>query len=114
VIDAETFASKQTLSFFGEVGGVDFTNNGQDLIVANCDVMRGGIMEFERCDLASEGLYGLNRKVGHEAREKGGRRRDYGYDWMPTVEESAGHPKSRRTASHRSKKLAMLGDMAPF
>ncbi len=35
VIDAETFTSKQTLSFFGEIGGIDFTNGGCDLLVAN-------------------------------------------------------------------------------
>lgn len=53
IIDAETFNTKQTLNFFGEISGVDFTNDGQDLIIANSDGMRGGIMEFERCDFAS-------------------------------------------------------------
>lgn len=57
LIDGELFASKQTLSFFGEIGGIDFTNEGRDLIVANCDSMRGGIMEFERCDLPGGLLY---------------------------------------------------------
>lgn len=114
VIDAETFASKQTLSFFGEVGGMDFTNNGQDIMVANCDFMRGGLMEYERCDLASEALYGLEHRGQNEVKDKGGKRRDYGYDWLPTVEEVVSHPKARRTATHRSRKAGMLEPMAPF
>ena len=67
IIDAETFASKQMLSFFGEIGGVDFTNDGQDLIIANCDNMRGGIMEFERCNLASEGLHRVDEHEDYSA-----------------------------------------------
>lgn len=54
IIDAQSFTSKQSLDFFGEIGGFDFSNNGQDLLVANCDPMRGGIMHFERSDLAGD------------------------------------------------------------
>ncbi|TAQ83042.1 hypothetical protein B7494_g8634 [Chlorociboria aeruginascens] len=91
VIDAETFESKQTLNFFGEIGGVDFTNDGQDLIVANCDTMRGGIMEFERCDVAGDALYGLRR---HPPREE------------------FSHP--TRAARHRERQGVRLGSMTPF
>ncbi|KAL3424854.1 WD domain-containing protein [Phlyctema vagabunda] len=116
IIDAETFDSKQLLTFFGEIGGVDFTNNGQDLIVANCDGMRGGIMEFERCNLAGEGLYehrhykylddGFGRERQHE--------RDPGLDWRPTIEQVMTHPKSQRTATHRRRKVVNLASMAAY
>lgn len=109
IIDAETFSSKQTLSFFGEIGGVDFTNDGQDLFVANCDYMRGGLMEFERCNLASEGLYGLENE--RRDRKNGGRNRraDQGYDWMPMAQDVVRHPMARGTTKHHERKAAMLG-----
>lgn len=49
IFDADTFASKQTINFFGEIAGFDFADNGKDLYAANADPDRGGIMEFERC-----------------------------------------------------------------
>ncbi|TVY52161.1 putative WD repeat-containing protein [Lachnellula cervina] len=106
VIDAQTFTSKQTLSFFGEIGGVDFTNDGQDLIVANCDSMRGGIMQYERCDFAGDGLHGLEA-----LREKSDRyrRKSTGFDWMSDDEDLVNHPKSRGTVTHRRRKAAELG-----
>lgn len=48
VIDGESYESKQVLDFFGEIGGACFTPDGQDIFVANCDGIRGGIIEFER------------------------------------------------------------------
>lgn len=116
VIDAETFDSKQTLSFFGEIGGLDFTNNGQDLIVANCDGMRGGIMEFERCNLAAERLYELDeyqhpeRYYGRERRDE----RDVGLDWRPTLEEVVSHPKAQRTITHRKRKAVNMASMRAY
>ncbi|KAK4168715.1 WD40-repeat-containing domain protein [Cladorrhinum sp. PSN259] len=53
VIDAQTFRSKQTIDFFGEIGGVSFANEGQDLIVLCCDPHRGGLLQFERCGLGA-------------------------------------------------------------
>lgn len=108
VIDAETFSSKQTLSFFGEIGGVDFTNDGQDLIIANCDNMRGGIMEFERCNLASEGLHGVDEPEDYEVGCNRGRR-ERTYDWRYSDDQIVSQPKSRGTAEHRSRRPAMLG-----
>ncbi|KAG0650899.1 putative WD repeat-containing [Hyphodiscus hymeniophilus] len=108
VIDAETFSSKQTLSFFGEIGGVDFTNDGQDLIIANCDGMRGGIMEFERCNFAAEGSHGLDEFDGYAA----GRhrtRRERGYDWNDSDETIVRNPKARGTETQRSRRAALLG-----
>ncbi|KAL5086144.1 hypothetical protein Trisim1_009632 [Trichoderma cf. simile WF8] len=49
LIDAKTFRSKQVIDVFGEIGGVAFTNDGQDLNVLCCDAHRGGLLQFERC-----------------------------------------------------------------
>jgi hypothetical protein len=114
VIDAETFATKQRLSFFGEIGGVDFTNDGQDLVIANCDRMRGGLMEYERCGFSSESLYGLNQTGETEDWEDGRYLRHNGYDWKPSVEEVVHHPKARRTVCHRRRKVANLAAMDPL
>ncbi|KAK0119230.1 hypothetical protein ONS95_008086 [Cadophora gregata] len=107
VIDGESFTSKQTLSFFGEIGGVDFTNDGQDLLVANCDDMRGGLMQYERCGLATHGLYGLeNYTPGRNSRS---RRRGEGHDWKRTDEEVVRHPRAKGTEEQRHRRAAKLG-----
>lgn len=48
-IDAQTFSSKQTIDVFGEIGGVAFANDGQDVNILCCDTHRGGLMQVERC-----------------------------------------------------------------
>ncbi|KAL2072608.1 hypothetical protein VTL71DRAFT_11951 [Oculimacula yallundae] len=107
VIDGETFTSKQTLSFFGEIGGMDFTNDGQDLFVANCDDTRGGLMQYERCGLASHGLYSLEDY--NPRRKSRNRRRGEGYDWKRTDEDLVRHPGVRGTEEHRHRRAAKLG-----
>ncbi|KAK1246835.1 hypothetical protein MKX08_000637 [Trichoderma sp. CBMAI-0020] len=57
LIDASTFKSKQTIDIFGEIGGVAFTNDGQNLNVLCCDAHRGGLLQFERCS------YGVDEPV---------------------------------------------------
>ncbi|KAG9247525.1 WD40-repeat-containing domain protein [Calycina marina] len=110
VIDAETFNSKQSLSFFGEIAGFDFTNDGQDLLVGNCDPMRGGIMQFERCGLDSGASYGFEEGSRKRARIDPG-----GFDWLSREEDVSMHPKSRRPHVHRSRNPAQLGfDMPIF
>ncbi|KAK5987588.1 putative WD repeat-containing C2A9.03-like protein [Cladobotryum mycophilum] len=54
IIDATTFASKQTMDVFGEIGGVAFANDGQDLNVLCCDSHRGGLLQLERCGSRAE------------------------------------------------------------
>ena len=108
VIDAQTFTSKQTLHFFGEIGGLDFTNEGQDFIVANCDSMRGGLMEFERSDLARAGLYNLEESQQNRSRSQH-RRKGEGYDWKAADEDILSHQKSRGTKEQRWRKPAALG-----
>lgn len=48
VINAQTFDSKQVFDFFGGIGGVAFTPDGQSLFVANGERRFGGIIELER------------------------------------------------------------------
>ncbi|KAK2628046.1 hypothetical protein QTJ16_002692 [Diplocarpon rosae] len=107
VIDGESFSSKQTLSFFGEIGGVDFTNDGQDLLVANCDETRGGLMQYERCGFATHGLYGLEEY--DSKRKNRNRRRGEGHDWKQTDEEVVKHYKAKGTEEQRHRKAAKLG-----
>ncbi|KUI54045.1 hypothetical protein VP1G_01320 [Cytospora mali] len=54
IIDAQTFQAKQTFDFFGEIGGVSFANEGQDLHVLCCDRVRGGLFNLERCGVGAE------------------------------------------------------------
>ncbi|KAH8815225.1 WD40-repeat-containing domain protein [Xylogone sp. PMI_703] len=115
IIDAETFSTKQTLDFFGEIGGFDFANNGQDLIVANCDSMRGGLVMFERCGHASEALYATDREDRRRGRAYRGCGRSHaGYDWMADVNEITTHPRVTRTARYRERKAAYLGSLGEF
>ncbi|KAI3527545.1 WD domain-containing protein [Colletotrichum filicis] len=53
IIDIQSLAHKQTFDIFGEIGGVEFTNDGQDLNILCMDRTRGGLVQLERCDLAS-------------------------------------------------------------
>ncbi|KAI9650513.1 hypothetical protein NHQ30_000529 [Ciborinia camelliae] len=110
IINAETFDSKQTLSFFGEIGGFDFTNDGQELIVANCDPLRGGILEFERCDFATEGLCGKDEQIRFVM---AGKKRDYGLSSMAEdlLKES---PDLRGTTKRRERRAALLTDLGSF
>ena len=52
IINASTFESKQVFDFFGPLGGVAFTPDGQSLFVANGERRFGGIIELERAGWA--------------------------------------------------------------
>ncbi|KAF4333183.1 vegetatible incompatibility het-e-1 [Fusarium beomiforme] len=54
IINAQTFSKKQTVDFFGEIGGIAFTNDGQDLNVLASDRHRGGLLQLERCGRGPE------------------------------------------------------------
>ncbi len=49
LIDARTWKSKQTFEVVGDIGGADFSDDGQRMAVGVHDDLRGGVMEFERC-----------------------------------------------------------------
>ena len=48
IVDAQTFESKQTIDFFGEISGISMPPDGSKLYFANADAKFGGLMEFER------------------------------------------------------------------
>lgn len=48
IIDAVGWESKQVCDFFGPIGGVAFTPDGQSLFVANTERRFGGVVEMER------------------------------------------------------------------
>lgn len=50
IIDAQSFASKQTFDIFGEIGGVAFNNEGHTLNILCCDRNRGGLIQMDRCN----------------------------------------------------------------
>ncbi|KAF5006879.1 hypothetical protein FDECE_6766 [Fusarium decemcellulare] len=54
IINAQTFSTKQTVDVFGEIGGVAFTNDGQDLNMLVSDHHRGGLLQLERCGVGPE------------------------------------------------------------
>ena len=48
IVDAQTFESKQTIDFFGEISGISMPPDGSKLYIANADTRYGGLMEFSR------------------------------------------------------------------
>lgn len=54
VINAQTFESKQVFDFFGPIGGVAFTPDGQSLFIANGERRFGGIIELDRTGWAEK------------------------------------------------------------
>ena len=48
VVDAQTFESKQTIDFFGDISGISMPPDGSKLYIANADAKYGGLMEFDR------------------------------------------------------------------
>ncbi|KAK0729382.1 hypothetical protein B0T21DRAFT_211580 [Apiosordaria backusii] len=115
IIDAQTFRSKQTLDVFGEIGGVTFTNGGQDLMVLCCDRDRGGVLQFERCGLGGESTWNLADedckpvRLGDDPlRHRGGST----YDWPDSIFTENRRRKESATKRHR--KGAAQFDLEPF
>lgn len=54
IVDAQTFESKQTIDFFGEISGISMPPDGSKLYIANADSKYGGLMEFDRSHDGSE------------------------------------------------------------
>lgn len=48
IVDAQTFESKQTIDFFGEISGISMPPDGSKLYIGNADAKYGGLMEFDR------------------------------------------------------------------
>lgn len=110
IIDAQTFASKQTFDVFGEIGGVAFSNGGQDLVALCCDRVRGGLVQLERCGPGAEAAWDYAEEA--PPRSLLGRRRSGTYDWPRSrfTEEK----RFRESVTKRRRKGASLDAMEPF
>lgn len=106
IIDAERFAIRQSISLFGDITGFDFCNDGQDLYVANSDNTRGGIIEFERSDLASYGRYELDSTIHFKNNIS---RHQESYDWK-SEDETLRDPKAWRTPETLERRCVSLGE----
>ncbi|KAJ4398810.1 hypothetical protein N0V85_006190 [Neurospora sp. IMI 360204] len=112
IIDAQTFRSKQTVDVFAEIGGVSFTNSGQDLTVLCYDPTRGGLLQLERC--------GMGQMPTRDFDERGLDYRYYGRymegsgdsDWPQSsfTEEK----RIKDSVVWRSQRRAALADLEPF
>ncbi|KAL2756756.1 hypothetical protein ACRALDRAFT_2102022 [Sodiomyces alcalophilus JCM 7366] len=109
IINAQTFRAKQTFDLFGEIGGVAFTNAGQDLNVLCMDPSRGGVIQLERCNLGSKS--NARDDLTSVAAPWWARRQEYDQSWSMAgyrAESSrfgdAQHPRDR----------VYLDDMEPF
>lgn len=122
VIDAETYESKQTLDLFGEIAGTDFSPDGQSIFVGVHDDLRGGLMEFEKCGFGRSYEHeSIFRKRNHEVEMYDREEVDEsmedmaaGLDWKRSMADVVASPKSKRTATHRRRRAARLGDLEPY
>ncbi|KAK3695279.1 WD40-repeat-containing domain protein [Podospora appendiculata] len=109
IIDAQTFGSKQTVDIFGEIAGVTFTNDGQDLLALSSDRTHGGLIQLERCGVGQEATWISDdiSDLGDRPQTRGG-----SYDWQrsPATEEK----RIKETATRRRRKGATAGTLEPF
>lgn len=54
IVNARTFRHKQTIDVFGEIGGVGFTDDGNELNILCTDRHRGGLIQLDRCNYGSK------------------------------------------------------------
>lgn len=49
IIDGRNFQSKQTFDVFGEIGGISFADDANELNILCSDTYKGGIIQLDRC-----------------------------------------------------------------
>lgn len=109
IYDARTFQSKQTFDFFGEIGGVSFANEGQDLHILCCDRARGGLFQLERCGLGAERSHDPE-DLGHRAYDR--RWKNGSYDWQEL--ETTPRRLPRHSETRRRRQALAVGSLDPF
>ncbi|KAK3337404.1 WD40-repeat-containing domain protein [Cercophora scortea] len=108
IIDAQTFGSKQTVDIFGEIAGVTFTNDGQDLLALSSDRTHGGLIQFERCGVGREATW-----ISGDMSELGDGDGDGGsYDWPRS--SATEERRIKETLTRRRRKGATAGMLEPF
>ncbi|KAK0656377.1 WD40-repeat-containing domain protein [Cercophora newfieldiana] len=110
IIDAQTFRSKQTVDIFGEIGGISFMNDGQDLEVLCCDHTRGGLLQLERCGEWQEVAWKREeeRAYGRNSRW----RQEGSFDWQPS--QFTEQRRVKESDTRRRRKRAMVDGLDPF
>jgi len=110
IIDAQTFRSKQTVDIFGEIGGISFMNDGEDLEVLCCDHTRGGLLQLERC--------GGWQEVAWTSDEESAIHRDSRWRQSPSCDwERSVFAENRRIGelgSRKRRKRVMVDGLDPF
>jgi WD40 repeat protein len=104
IINAQTFSAKQTVDVFGELAGVSFAGDGQEVFALSSDPIRGGIMCLERCDDGIEDTYDYTR------RQYSQERRSSGYDWLPTPQQVVKRTETQVTLTQKQRQAAMAED----
>jgi len=68
IVNAATYETRQVHDFFGEIGGADYTSDGESIWVANTDELVGGFMRFDRMQYSqkysSSGSSSRSREIG--------------------------------------------------
>ena len=98
IIDADTFETKQTIDFFGDIAGASLTPDGETLWVGCADPGFGGLMEFQR---QGWGGWGTKRRR---------KRRDSDVDWTSMMKNriADGEPRTRGVSG---KKVLSEGEL---
>ncbi|KAK2611121.1 hypothetical protein N8I77_004497 [Diaporthe amygdali] len=109
IIDAQTFQAKQTFDFFGEIGGVSFVNEGQDLHVLCCDRVRGGLFQLERCGVGAERNYDVD-DLRHRPYDRWWKNTTYDWHEFKTTPKQI----KRHSDSRRRRRALALEPLSPF
>lgn len=109
IYDAQTFQAKQTFDFFGEIGGVSFANEGQDLHVLCCDRARGGLFQLERCGVGAERNWDPEEI---DTRPSARHRMNGSYDWQEFSTTPRRLP--RYSETRRKRRATALHPLDPF
>ncbi|KAK1757503.1 WD domain-protein [Echria macrotheca] len=110
IIDAQTFRTKQTIDIFGEIGGINFSHDGQELTALCCDNLRGGLLQLERCGLGRETRW--VEDDGYSNFQEFRWRRGPTFDWPQS--SFTDEKRIKESASRRRRKAAALDAMEPF
>ncbi|KAI7788931.1 wd repeat-containing protein [Diaporthe eres] len=109
IIDAQTFQAKQTFDFFGEIGGVSFVNEGQDLHVLCCDRVRGGLFQLQRCGVGAERNYDVD-DLRHRPYDRWWKNTTYDWHEFKTTPRQI----KRHSDSRRRRRALALEPLTPF
>jgi hypothetical protein len=111
IVNAMSYATKQTIDLFGDIAGTAISSDGSQLIIANGDKYLGGLLTFHRHDFGTseelnDGVYS-SRSGGGTGRRMSPQQRS---DWLPECELES-HPRVRLDAKARRRRGLRLDDI---